>query len=219
MDGFSELIERANAFHAELAANNNRDWFEPRKDFYKGEIKAPAELLGDVMAEELGRLTGKSFRFKLFRINRDVRFSKDKSPYNAHLHLAWVQEGAAAPDWFFGASPSYLNVLTGVHGLTTAELGALRSAIDADGDGISAALAFAGTNVGATLSDFGAKPLKRIPKPFDQDHPQGALLKRKSLVVSAALEASWKENGLVPALRKTAAGLMPVWTWLDTARD
>ncbi len=88
-DGFSELIDESNRFFLELKANNTREWFQDRKDFYTAEIKKPAELLADLLAEDLNRLTGVPHKPKLFRIHRDVRFSKDKTPYNAHLHFQW----------------------------------------------------------------------------------------------------------------------------------
>jgi hypothetical protein len=64
--------------------------------FYRDEIKKPAELMADLFAEDLARHTGKCRMVsKVFRIHRDVRFSKDKTPYNTHLHLLWSRPGDA----------------------------------------------------------------------------------------------------------------------------
>jgi uncharacterized protein (DUF2461 family) len=53
--------------------------------------------MSDLFAEDLARLTGKPHVPKVFRIHRDVRFSKDKTPYNTHLHLMWSRPGDAVP--------------------------------------------------------------------------------------------------------------------------
>ena len=79
-DGFSDLVVRSNAFFSELAANYTRDWFEAHKSTYTDDIKKPAEFLGDILAEDLSRLSGTTLKPKLFRVYRDVRFSKDKTP-------------------------------------------------------------------------------------------------------------------------------------------
>jgi hypothetical protein len=76
-------------FFERLKADNTKAFYESHKVFYRDEIKKPAELMGDLFAEDLARLTGKPHVSKVFRIHRDVRFSKDKTPYNTHLHLLW----------------------------------------------------------------------------------------------------------------------------------
>jgi hypothetical protein len=104
-DGFAEMIPRAVDFFRRLGADNTKAFYEAHKDFYTAEIRKPAELMADLFAEDLARHTGKPHGPKVFRIHRDVRFSKDKTPYNTHLHLMWSRPGdALAPAWFFGAA-------------------------------------------------------------------------------------------------------------------
>lgn len=79
-DGFAEMIAQANGFFTQLRENNTREFFEAHKATYNSEIKKPAELLADLLAEDLARTTGQAHKPKLFRIHRDVRFSKDKTP-------------------------------------------------------------------------------------------------------------------------------------------
>lgn len=214
-DGFVELIDKSNEFFADLAQNNTRDWYEPRKAFYVAEIKKPAELLGEILAEDISRLTGKPHSPKLFRIHRDVRFSKDKTPYNAHLHLMWGQGAAASPAWFFGASPDYLIVGVGLMGLQGDALNRYRAFVDAQGDKLAAAIKTAATSVGASLSDWGPEPLKRVPKPYAPDHAHGDLLKRKALALSAPLPEGWREAGLVRTIQTTVKALLPIWSLID----
>lgn len=214
-DGFTDLIDSANGFFTELALNNRKDWYAPRKAFYTAEIKKPAELLADILAEDLCRATGKPHKPKLFRIHRDVRFSKDKTPYNAHLHLMWSPPSPTAPVWFFGSSPDYLIIGMGVMNLQGDTLIRYRAFIDRDGDDLAAAI----TASGATISDWGPEPLKRVPKPYGPDHPQANLLKRKALAVNLPLPRDWRDTGLVPSIKATMKTLMPVWALIDGALD
>ncbi len=214
-DGFADLIDRSNAFFAGLAANNTRDWFEPRKDDYVAGIRKPAELLADLLAGDIARKTGRAVTPKVFRIYRDVRFSRDKTPYNTHLHLMWSAPGATAPAWFFGSSPDYLVLGTGVMGLSGPALARYRAFVDRQGDALAAAIAAAERAVGAEVSDWGPEPLKRVPKPYGQDHPHADLMKRKALALSAPLGEGWRKSGLVPAINARVDALMPVWRLLD----
>jgi len=214
-DGFTELIDKSNEFFAELANNNRKDWYEPRKAFYTAEIKKPAELLGEILAEDISRRTGKPHKPKLFRIHRDVRFSKDKTPYNAHLHLMWAQGAEGSPAWFFGASPDYLIVGMGLMALRGETLGKYRAFVDSYGNDLAAAIDTAAITAGASISDWGPEPLKRVPKPYAPDHAHGDLLKRKALALSAPLAEGWRAAGLVPAIQTTLKALLPVWTLID----
>jgi len=212
-DGFVEMIDVSNRFFRDLKANNTREWFQDRKDFYATKIKKPAELLADLVAEDLNRVTGVPHRPKFFRIHRDVRFSKDKTPYNPHLHFQWSRpDSETAPNWFLGSSPEYLIVAMGVMAPGGEALSRYRSFVDARGDEIADAMAQAS---GAHLSDWGAAPLKRVPNPYDPEHPHGALLKRKTLILEAAFPDDWRQAGLVVSATRVMENLMPLWRVLQ----
>ena len=210
-DGFEQLIEQSLAFFANLKANNTKDFYAEHKDFYTTEIKKPAELLADILGDEISRLTKVSLTPKLFRIHRDVRFSKDKTPYNTHLHMMWRASGDTAPVWFFGASPDYIVTGMGVMGLQGDALTQYRTMIDDTGDDLQAALDAAQASVNATLSDWRPPPLKRVPKPYNPDHPHGDLLKRKALAINAPLGENWRTDGVIPSVKASVKGMMPVW--------
>ncbi|MDJ0824935.1 MAG: TIGR02453 family protein [Rhodobacter sp.] len=214
-DGFTDLIDRSNTFFSELAQNNRKDWFEPRKAQFVDEIKKPAELFMTILAEDIARLTGIAHAPKLFRIYRDVRFSKDKTPYNPHLHIMWSQPGDARPAWFFGSAPDYLILGVGIMGLSGAALTQYRAYVDRHGDALAAAIADAKKSAEAEISDWGPESLKRVPKPYEPDHPQGDLLKRKALAVTAPLAGNWRTSGLIRATLGRAEGLLPVWRLMN----
>jgi len=77
-------------FLQDLRANNERAWFNEHKKTYETAIKQPAEAFCRAMATALETLTDQPHGHKIFRIHRDVRFSKDKTPYNTHLHIAFT---------------------------------------------------------------------------------------------------------------------------------
>ncbi|MFZ2101712.1 MAG: DUF2461 family protein, partial [Oricola sp.] len=80
---FTGFNDETITFLADLKANNARDWFADNKPLYERALKKPAGAFAGLMADELEKLTGAPHKPKIFRINRDVRFSRDKSPYNS----------------------------------------------------------------------------------------------------------------------------------------
>jgi uncharacterized protein (TIGR02453 family) len=213
-DPFANLIPEARAFFAELQADNSKDWFDAHKPRYTDRIRKPAEALGEVMAGELGRLTGRALQPKVYRINRDVRFSKDKSPYNTHLHMLWSTGAEDRPGWFFAVSPEGVSLSTGVMGFTPGGLDWVRHAIaDEPGPWLQALAAIRAE--GGDLGDWGEPPLKRVPKPWDDSHPAADLLRRKSLILTLPLDGVDLSPGLVPVLTGAAARLMPFWACFD----
>ncbi|WP_299154636.1 DUF2461 domain-containing protein [uncultured Tateyamaria sp.] len=216
-DGFEQMVDEALTFFAKLDKNNSKDWFEPHKAHYKDAIAAPAGFLANLVAEDIARLTGKPHSPKVFRIYRDVRFSKDKTPLNTHLHVMWspADKDALAPSWFWGLSPDYFIVGMGVMGLQGDSLTRYRAFVDTWGDRLQGVLDGAEQSINAQISDWGPSPLKRVPKPYSPGHPHGALLKRKALAVSAPMPADWRIQGVLKASVTTIKGLLPVWEMFD----
>lgn len=201
-DGFTQMIDDSNAFFAELQQNNNKEWFNPRKDHYNENIKKPAEFFADLLADDLSRIAGRPMKPKLFRIYRDIRFSKDKTPLNAHLHILWspVDEAPFAPFYFFASEPGEMWIGFGVPSMKGETLARFRAFVDNWGDQLKDAV----DATGMAYSSWGSPPLKRVPKPYDQDHPHGGLLKRKNLILHREMDQSWRkaDGGLVSAVRK-----------------
>lgn len=185
MDAFADLISDARAFLVELSANNNRDWFNANKARFEGTLKAPALLLLDQVAYDLGRHSGQVLYPKLFRPHRDVRFSKDKTPYHTHLHMLWKIGGTGGkadrgPALFLGVSPEYVRIGGGTMGFDKTTLPRWRELVDGDfGDHVQAELDIL-ADQGLTPHD---PPLKRVPSPYAKDHRHGPLLRHKGLAV------------------------------------
>ncbi len=205
-DAFANLVPDTRSFLSELALHNTRDWFQDNKDWYDHELKRPAELLLEHMVPVLHKMTDKQVTTKLFRPHRDVRFSKDKTPYHQHLHMAWTTHspGRQSIGWFFGISPEYISIGAGMMAFEKDSMIHWRNTIDGPN----------GVDVVDTLIDLKAQgfrvdepELKRVPAPYSKDHPRHILLRRKSLTV-------WRDFDEMPdpveTLRSTFKTLMPI---------
>lgn len=107
-NGFTrETLEFFNDIHL----NNNRAWFDGNRERYRDVVQAPFIELGRVLAEPMGKIDpGFELRPEkiISRINRDVRFSRDKSPYRSNVWISWKRpqkEWMEAPAFFFELMP------------------------------------------------------------------------------------------------------------------
>lgn len=202
---YDTFIKDAQAFVTKLSANNTRDWFLAHKDEYDTKLRNPAKALLDEMTPRLEKITGYPVTPKLFRPHRDVRFSKDKTPYKTHLHMMWsVTTGTRQdPLLFFGINAADVRVATGMREFSKLVLRDWRKMADMDGDYLAGKIAAA--------SAHGFMPwepaLKRIPAPFDKDHPHGSLLRHKGLVVGGYTDLS---GNLPGALEDAYTKIWPV---------
>ena len=209
MTAYDTLIPDARAFLGDLDRNNSRDWWQDHKTTYDEKLKAPAmALLGD-LAPRLEKVTGLPVTTKLFRPHRDVRFSKDKTPYTTHLHMLWGLESDArqSPVFFFGVGLDYVTAGAGMMGFDKPVLEDWRKVVDLDTARVT------GLIDGLVAQGFRVREpdLKRVPPPYPADHAAGELLRLKGLTVSkdlgakarlpkdlmAAFEALWPVNDML----------------------
>ena len=167
------------AFLADLKANNNREWFAPRKAVYEEQVQQPMlELVRAVHGEMLlfaPAYVGEPKKC-VYRIYRDTRFAKDKTPYKTHVaaflwNNAIGKQGGAG--FYFSVSPEEVEIGAGLYAPEPAVLLAVRQHI-AENHG-----AFRKTLTGELWGESAA----RVPKGFRADHPAGDLLKRKHFLL------------------------------------
>ena len=211
-DGFTGA---ALSFLDNLERNNDRDWFADNKPTYEAEIKHPAAAFCAVMEAGLTRQTGIAHSSKVFRIHRDVRFSKDKRPYNAHLHISFTPQSPlrSPPMWFFGLGTERLSLGCGVFAFEKAELEVYRRrTAGEEGADLERALARL-KDKGVRLSD---PELKRVPAGYDTGHPRAELLRHKGLGVWLDFpDRAWvTQPGAVERTLSELAKLRPVFDWL-----
>lgn len=162
-----------------LKKNNSRDWFNDNKAWYESAWKTPANAFIEAMCFRLQAQTDTEHSAKLFRIHRDIRFSKDKTPYNSHLHILLRREGSKA-GLFFGLQTDRLVLGAGMMGFDKAQLNAYRDAVAGpSGD----TLAYALNSLLEQGGRMNEPDLARVPKPFDKTHAHAELLRRKTLTI------------------------------------
>ncbi|MDI2035820.1 DUF2461 domain-containing protein [Paenarthrobacter nitroguajacolicus] len=175
MDTFKGIQAAAFRFYEDLEENNNREWWLEHKTTYDAEVKEPLSAL-------LAELEPRFGPAKIFRPNRDIRFSQDKSPYKtAQGAFAATQEGVG---YYVQISADGLLIGGGYHSHTPAQLTRFRAAVDAPESGLKLQEIIDAV-AGAGFAIEGEK-LKTVPRGFDKDHPRAELLKHKSL--SAGVE-------------------------------
>src|SRR6056297_2893808 len=126
-----------NEFFKELAANNHKDWFDIHRDRYHKTIKEPFEVFVSDLVDELKKEDPRlniNPKSAIFRINRDIRFSKDKSPYKLNRSAAIAPEGKksiAQGGIYVELGPGRVMVGGGAFNPSKEELQVLREAIAA----------------------------------------------------------------------------------------
>ena len=180
-------------FLSELKENNNRDWFQSNKDRYENDVKDPLLSFIAAFAERapeistnimvIPRVQGGS----LFRIYRDVRFSKDKTPYKtgAGMHFRHKRgKDVHAPGYYLHLEPGEVFAGCGIWKPNTETVNKIRRKIAEHPDMWLAILEDKKFKKTFTL---GGDSLKRPPRGFDPDHPLIEDLKRKDYLASIVL--------------------------------
>ncbi|MDQ6697920.1 MAG: DUF2461 domain-containing protein [Actinomycetota bacterium] len=167
---FGGWSEAALGFYRALEADNTRTFWLAHKDIYDREVRAPFVALSDRVAEEFGEL-------KVFRPNRDVRFSKDKSPYKTRCYA--VTEGPGGESFYVEISAEGLVAGSGYWMMANDQLARYRTAIDDEESG-EALLRIVAALRAKKLSIEG-QGLKTAPRGYSRDHPRIELLRLKSL--------------------------------------
>lgn len=193
---FSGFQPEALQFLADLAANNDRTWFKPRKTEYEGLIREPLEALCVALADRFAALDlplRADPQHSPFRIYRDVRFSKDKSPYKTAqgADFPWLR-GADRPagprgavGGYFHLEPGNIFVGGGMWHPEPARLAAFRERLDRDPNGVLEAIE--DDRFRAVFGSVSGEALTRTPRGFAADHPYGHLLRLKDVVFSRRL--------------------------------
>jgi uncharacterized protein (TIGR02453 family) len=175
------LEPRLVEFLTGLAANNSKDWFTAHKGEYDSAFKRAGEAFAVALAEQLEQLLGSAMQWRIFRLHRDVRFSKDKTPYNTHLRIALTPENAAkdgVPAWLFGIEQTVCVLGMGQFEFLPEQLTRWREHVAGAGGRDTATLI---DELAAGGVRFGDPELKRVPAPFAADHQQARLLRHKGL--------------------------------------
>jgi uncharacterized protein (TIGR02453 family) len=199
---FSGWPEEALDFYDGLAADNSKAYWTKHKELYDAAVLRPMAELVEELSPEFGET-------KIFRPYRDVRFSKDKSPYKTQIgamvgggYIQFSAEGLAAGDGMYHMAPDQLD--------------RYRQAVASDRTGAELEDVIAGVERHA-IGVTGHDALKTAPRGYPADHPRAVLLRYKGLI-------AWKEWPVEDWLRTGAvkdriAGFLratrPLSAWLE----
>jgi uncharacterized protein (TIGR02453 family) len=195
-------------FFAGLKRDNSKAYFEAHRQVYEEQVRQPMEAL----LAELEKDLGPDIEVKIFRLNRDLRFSADKRPYKEHLaaYLSSPRAGGV----YLQVSNDGVYVAIGTHEMAPDQLTRFRDAVAGkEGEKLArvvAALVKDGYQV--TEPSF-----KRVPVGYPADHPRGDLLRSKGLMAGR----NWKPGPWLHTveakerLRQAIKDSKALTSWLD----
>jgi uncharacterized protein (TIGR02453 family) len=214
------------SFLADLRANNDREWFAANKDRYERDVLEPALAFIEDFAPRLHdisphfRADARPSGGSLFRIYRDTRFSKDKSPYKTNLGIHFRHERAKdahAPGYYLHIGPGEVFAGGGIWHPGTEGATRIREAIVADPERWRRA-----TRTGAFPKrlELGGDSLKRVPPWADAEHPFADDLRRKDFFGWATLdEGDVVAAGFLDEYAQICRAAAPLMRFLCDALD
>jgi uncharacterized protein (TIGR02453 family) len=206
------------AFLRSLARNNDRDWFQPRKEIFETKLKAPmAELVETINAELLkfapDHITDP--KKAIYRIYRDTRFSADKTPYKTHIAAVFPRHGLdrhSSAGFYFHISPREVGIAAGAYMPGPEELFAIRTWLSHNHETFRKAAR-------APEKIFGqiqGESLARSPKGFDPQHAAADLIRKKQWYYWVKLETKLAATPkLLPELLRHFRAAAPVMELLN----
>lgn len=204
---FAGFSDRALEIYAGLEADNSRHYWTAHKAEWEAEVRDPMRALVAELEDEFGPA-------KLFRANRDIRFSKDKTPYKTHQG-AFVGHGTAGVGWYVQVDKDGLLAGGGWRAHEPEQVKRYRAAVESDttGPGLAAAVATLETD-GFSLE--GDRMATR-PRGVAADHPRLELLRCRSLMVFRRFGApDWLATPrTLDEVREAWRAVRPVAEWVQ----
>ena len=216
---FGGFSQEGLAFLTELGSKD-KVFLDANRKIYESEIAEPAKVFVEAMGEALAEAVSPQITAipktngSISPINNDVRFSKDASPYKDHLLFRFWEgpDKKAAPTLFVRVSEDSVGFASGMQ---FTSLDRWRELVDDDATGSALSAAIATVAKGHKL-DIDGQGLKRVPRPYAEEHPRAELLKHK------ALQVRWPEPtptiihkpGFVDWCVKRLIVVSPVHRWL-----
>lgn len=206
-------------FFAELARNNNKQWFDAHKQDYLELVKDPTQSFADVLVDRLADIAaGPPPRAWVFRINRDTRFSKDKTPYKTHVGVMFGDPAGKkdeSPGFYFHLEPPTVMLGAGIYRFPKPLLEQYRASVADEGEGARLRALLDEVRASGPYEIWG-ETYKRVPQGYPADHPHAELLRYGGLVGVRTLHAPPELHG--PALLDLCVEhfevLAPIQRWL-----
>ncbi len=191
--GFPGFPAEGMAFLRGLKKNNDREWFLPRKPVFEEKLRQPMIELVSAIHREMLRFApdyaGEPAKC-VYRIYRDTRFSRDKTPYKTFVSALMLRHGFEKNDGsaavYFAVSPENIEVAGGVYTPDRDVLLAVRQHIAENHRHFRAT--FETPKIRKLFGELWGASVTRMPKGFDADHPAADLIRRKQYLLDANID-------------------------------
>ncbi len=190
--GFNGFPDEALSFLRALKKNNRREWFQARKNVYEEKVKAPMSELIAALDRRLERFAPDYLadpQKAIFRIYRDTRFSRDKSPYKTNIAANFPRRGlgkGAGAGLYFSISPEEIEVAGGIYMPDADQLRTVRGFLAEHHARVSKVLA--GRKLAASMGGLWDQRFARVPRGYAPDHPAADLLRYRHWVLYKLLD-------------------------------
>lgn len=207
-------------FLKDLKKNNNREWFNANKDKFVAANENFIGFVDDLIAQvakfdkSVANMTGKDC---VFRIYRDTRFSKDKTPYKTHFGASMMpnKNGCGCAGYYFHLDPSDAFLGGGMHMAETAQVKALRQEIAYNADKFKKIISDKTFKQNFELK---GEKLQKVPPGYDKDDPMAEYLKYKSLWVNHKIDSGKiLSKDLATHCAKMFKAMVPLNTFINEA--
>ena len=212
------FTDKTLSFLRSLKRNNKREWFQPRKEQFEREVRAPMVAVVEQLARDFRKFAPELEASPkcIFRIYRDTRFSEDKSPYKTHIAAAFRWKSLPkdqSAGLYFEVAPAWVWCGGGYYAPETAQLVRIRQHISNTYPEIRRI-----TRKPAFTRAFGAldgEQLTRVPRGFAKDDPAADYLRYRSFLAGREFKAEFATSaGFYPTLVTTFKAAMPLVRFL-----
>jgi uncharacterized protein (TIGR02453 family) len=191
--GFAGFPPEGITFLRGLKRHNTREWFQPRKEIYEEKVKAPMLELVTALMQRMANFAPDYIadpNKAIYRVYRDTRFSKDKTPYKTHIAAIFKHrdlEKHSGAGFYFSVAPDEIEVGGGVYLPMPEHLLAIRNYLAENHEEFRRIAA--SRDVRRLFGEVSGESLSRVPKGFAADHPAVDLLRMKQFLLFRTLEA------------------------------
>ena len=189
--GFPGFPPDALRFLRALKRNNTREWFQPRKEQFEAQVKAPMLALVEHLNGDLSKYAPEYVtepKKAVFRIYRDTRFSSDKRPYKTNIAAVFRRRACDTGGLYFSVSAEEVEVAAGLYHPSRDVMLAVRQHIAENYGDLRRLLA--DRKVKKLCGALQGDELSRAPKGFPPEHPAIDLIKKKDWILDVTLESA-----------------------------
>jgi uncharacterized protein (TIGR02453 family) len=218
--GFPGFPTEAMTYFRGLARNNRREWFQERKDVFETSVKAPMIQMVNGLNTEMVKFAPDYVtdpQQAIYRIYRDTRFSKDKTPYKTHIAATFSRRGLekhAGAGFYFSVSPKEIEVAGGLYMPGPEQLLAVRTHITEHH--LEFRRIIRAKKLRELVGELWGEQLSRAPKGFSPHHPAAGLIRYKQWLVYTILDADLATTPyLFPEVLKRFRAMEPFVEFLN----